>query len=608
MNEHVNRYLNYYINIENPPEFAVFIRGNWGTGKSWFLDNFIQQNSSTTFLRVSLYGMGSFKDIDESIFQQLHPILSSKGMRLAGKVLKGLIKTTINLDLNGDKKSDVTINQGIPDIVLPEYLNNLDNNVIVFDDLERCSIPIEDLLGYINQFVENKGLKVIIVGNEEEIIKSDGESKKNKFAFIKEKLIGKSFDIKPDFDSSVDHFISQLTNTHVIDLLNSKKDIIKNIFETAGYNNLRHLKQSILDYERFHYYLPKIENNKIDLLNHIIESFFILSFELKKGDMIEKDINDFFLNFTFDENDKKPIDILRDKYSMFNTGQSPILPQDYSSFFIYGESDDKSIKNSIDSSKYYDNEKTPTWIKFWRLYDLDDDTFLSYYTNVIEDFKNFKFIDKYVIIHVTAVLLNYSELNLINLNQEDIIEYGKENILNLKEKRLLNTNILEELNYEYAYGLAFHSKRNPKFIEFLDFTKNILIESASDFQPENIEILISELKENLTTFYSKIVLVGTHHAIYYDIPILNYIDYKVFGDIWMTSSSNNKRLIANIFNKRYKHEAFILKLKNELSWIESLKDYIQTNYLTQEIKISSLILGETVLPSLEYAIGQLSKI
>ena len=45
------------------------------------------------------------------------------------------------------------------------------NSILIFDDLERCKIPINDLLGYINQFVEHLNLKVIIVANEKEINK-----------------------------------------------------------------------------------------------------------------------------------------------------------------------------------------------------------------------------------------------------------------------------------------------------------------------------------------------------------------------------------------------------------------------------------------------------
>ena len=38
--------------------------------------------------------------------------------------------------------------------------------IFVFDDLERCSMPINEALGYINHFVEQNNAKVLIDGKE----------------------------------------------------------------------------------------------------------------------------------------------------------------------------------------------------------------------------------------------------------------------------------------------------------------------------------------------------------------------------------------------------------------------------------------------------------
>ena len=48
---------------------------------------------------------------------------------------------------------------------------NSKNYVLIFDDLERCEMPITELLGYINEFVEHKSMKTIIIANEKEILK-----------------------------------------------------------------------------------------------------------------------------------------------------------------------------------------------------------------------------------------------------------------------------------------------------------------------------------------------------------------------------------------------------------------------------------------------------
>ena len=43
--------------------------------------------------------------------------------------------------------------------------------VLVFDDIERCNIPIKDILGTINHYTESKGIKSIVVANEEKVQK-----------------------------------------------------------------------------------------------------------------------------------------------------------------------------------------------------------------------------------------------------------------------------------------------------------------------------------------------------------------------------------------------------------------------------------------------------
>lgn len=48
----------------------------------------------------------------------------------------------------------------------------INNSILIFDDLERCDCSINEILGYINSFVEHEKMKVIIVANQEEIGKS----------------------------------------------------------------------------------------------------------------------------------------------------------------------------------------------------------------------------------------------------------------------------------------------------------------------------------------------------------------------------------------------------------------------------------------------------
>ncbi len=111
--------------------------------------------------------------IEHEFHLQLHPVLSHPGMKLAGAVSKGLLKGAFKIDLNGDGKDDGTVSPLLPDLDLRIGLDDPRGRLLVFDDLERCRIPVGEVLGFINAYVEHERLKAIIVANETRVIEGD---------------------------------------------------------------------------------------------------------------------------------------------------------------------------------------------------------------------------------------------------------------------------------------------------------------------------------------------------------------------------------------------------------------------------------------------------
>lgn len=68
MNNHIEKYLDYYKNLEVSPEYAVLLRGNLGSGKTWFIKDYIKRNTDLNHLYVSLNGVSSFQEIVDSYF------------------------------------------------------------------------------------------------------------------------------------------------------------------------------------------------------------------------------------------------------------------------------------------------------------------------------------------------------------------------------------------------------------------------------------------------------------------------------------------------------------------------------------------------------------
>ena len=251
-NEDILNCLNDYLKVSKPG-YAVLLKGAWGCGKTYFVKNWIkalrvEKNDNEQFftlapIYVSLYGMTSTGQIEEELKRAVSPILHSKAMKVAGKVFKVAISAALryNIDLNNDGKADMKMECTIDPKAL---LGSNDPHVkgtrlLVFDDLERSNMNMKDVLGYINYYVEHIGCSVVIVGDDSKL--------KTDFQEIKEKTIGREFELDSDVDDAVDSFVQdeKMQNKKY---LATHTDVIKACFKASKTNNLRLLKQSLGDF------------------------------------------------------------------------------------------------------------------------------------------------------------------------------------------------------------------------------------------------------------------------------------------------------------------------------------------------------------------------
>ena len=254
-NQSIVDFLDSY--IENPePHYAVMLKGNWGCGKSHFINKWIEdyrqkkkkkKESDRIVLepiKVSLYGLKSTTEITEAIDRVLHPILYSKGMNIAKKALKvaGKIVMKTSVDLNNDGSDDATFTSSLDSLAL---FGSRDKSVkgvkfIVFDDFERCQIEMKQLLGYINYFVEHCGCHVVIVGDDTKIEEED----KRTLDDFKEKTIGREFYVQPDISEAMDVFINEINNVWLTD----HRRLAEDVFIASKCYNLRTLRQCLYDF------------------------------------------------------------------------------------------------------------------------------------------------------------------------------------------------------------------------------------------------------------------------------------------------------------------------------------------------------------------------
>jgi hypothetical protein len=80
-------------------------------------------------------------------------------MKLAATIGKAVLKATTRIDVDGDGKEDISVSSNIPDVDLSEYFKTPKECLLIFDDLERCSMNVSDILGYINSFVWQQAIE-----------------------------------------------------------------------------------------------------------------------------------------------------------------------------------------------------------------------------------------------------------------------------------------------------------------------------------------------------------------------------------------------------------------------------------------------------------------
>jgi hypothetical protein len=83
INSHIEEYLDYYCGLSTAPGFAVLVKGQWGSGKTYFIERYQSRltEKQHKHLYISLYGVTSFSEIEDLFFSAATPlfIISSNG-------------------------------------------------------------------------------------------------------------------------------------------------------------------------------------------------------------------------------------------------------------------------------------------------------------------------------------------------------------------------------------------------------------------------------------------------------------------------------------------------------------------------------------------------
>lgn len=263
----LNQYILHYL-TEDKTKSAIMLTAPWGSGKSFYIQNELkpflekEKNGSHKCLVVSLYGLKELSEISKALYLESRAkFLNNNSEKMeAGKlatktILKG-VTSFLGIDLSHSDEDMQKLFESI----------DLSGKLIILEDLERSGIDILEVLGYVNNLVEQDGVKVLLVANEEEIkqykpLTTTTEDQQNvveliykatdnndreftetakKYLEIKEKTISDTIQFEEDYSMAISDII-HLFDDEILNRFANDSNVknILNVMKSCETSNLR---------------------------------------------------------------------------------------------------------------------------------------------------------------------------------------------------------------------------------------------------------------------------------------------------------------------------------------------------------------------------------
>lgn len=249
----LNNYIKHYLE-KDKTQSAIMLTGSWGSGKSYYIRNslvpFLTRDKKNRCVIISLYGMKDLSEISRSIYFELRmkPLQSKNeafvfGKGVAKTVAKG-VTSFFGVDISTSEEERRELYESV----------DLSDKLVIFEDVERSKIDILGLLGYINNLVEQDGVKVLIVASESHMLKynysePDEKGKIHKtpttqtteYLLAKEKTVSDTIAFEGDYSEALDNIIKGFENS-ILDHFRSPEylNAIQFVFHiSSSYINLR---------------------------------------------------------------------------------------------------------------------------------------------------------------------------------------------------------------------------------------------------------------------------------------------------------------------------------------------------------------------------------
>lgn len=622
---------------------ALMITGHWGCGKTYFIKNevipYTQKVLGKNLIMVSLFGINDLSEIPERV---LYAYWDAYGKDKTGfnlgrvaDVIAKMADSIPKLKEYVDIDKMLGRGQGIYKLI--------PNDVIIcLDDLERVvdSIDINNVLGVINELVENLEYKVIVIANE-------GFIKNNELIF-KEKVVEKTLVFIPNIINiyqgivlsyNDEQFTSYMLET-AVKLIDSKNALyIKSESYRKHVSNIRILKFAIEHfYCVFSYYEKHTDitsKNIISKLNNYWTFILAISIEYKLNNIsyeddktLSKYVHNALAKFDFDESEEDISfeDEIENTISKEEQEQKENIDSNFQKIFYkrYFITQDELpifhpqlyafITGAITPDfEKLDSEMDNTLTQFVRSTSPAHEL-LSSFMNGIWGFSNeevearlndlFVFVtegqfDDYVsYLNASLYLLNYNEL--FSKTTEEIIT-GIQNGIKIYSDKI-------EITYFVKSNLRMvESHISPSVKIIYDYIDTLISQKEEQQDKKEQELVERNFIENIKSVVEDCMCIpyGTTPK-YVNYPILKYIRKKTIIDKINNAEPIDIYWLFTLLQERYE-KGLPEIAKEEIPFLLSLKDAIDQLDIDSP-KLSNVLIKSHLLPKIDNILGRLGVI
>jgi hypothetical protein len=573
--EHAKEYLDYYLELTSDPDFAVMLEGPWGSGKSYFVNQYFRARfagarkknteAKDPLIHVTLFGVRELSDITAQMFEKVYPALSGKTANAVNTIASRALSV---VGLRLDPKENAELLQGM--------LLNLKDKIIVFDDFERSPLPLVEVMGYINRYVEHHKLKVVVVASEEDIPEGQIEEYKKR----KEKLIGKTIRVGSDPSVVLDIFVAKLTSAESIAVIQKQREKLLITFKASTKPNLRSLRAILLDYERLVTLVdPRLRAQKIAMAELLLYMIAV-GMEFRSGGLDVAKLralqNDAKRGLAIrskstpqSDGDLGDVD-LRRRYELVSWSDPVVPPESLAELFASGSFSIAAVNEHLSRHpSVVGYAEAPAWRLMWNWHDLPETNYRRARDTVERQLKAREIVHPGQILHIAGTCLRLRAYGDDLLGGQAVEAYFCDYLADLETSGALEAapELFGLMGGSYA-GLGYNEHDTPDFKKVHALVKAASARALDRRMRSEAPDLLARLRSDPSNV-SMLHEWGLRERKYGGIAILNHVVVTDFADLAIVDSKLNDKLLAAL-SERYR-QGYSTELAAEVDWLGQLR-------------------------------------